>query len=344
MSDVKKIRYSKKCIHGKSKNGYNCIDCPGKGICCHKKRKSRCSQCGGKGICCHKKRKSRCSQCGGKELCKHNRLKNQCIDCHGVSICLHNVRKSFCNDCNGNQICIHKIRKNQCKICHGSQICSHDRIKSQCNDCRKTLPIDVCLKKYKEACVICGKKLYTLACKLERLCGEHRKDFPKRVEIYFREMLEEQLGFPASLKDQTVCTTDSCYNSKKYRPDIVFITTYIVFVYELDEQSHSDRSESCELARLIDIKDAFPDNKVLVIRVNPDKCKVIPKILKPLDAKVLAASYVMEYFTREENKNRLLPEVTNVIYMFYDNLGSKHITNASNAKESIHIIKTIYCE
>ncbi len=43
-----KKRVRKKCIHGKTINGYYCKECPGKGICKHGRQRSKCIECGGK--------------------------------------------------------------------------------------------------------------------------------------------------------------------------------------------------------------------------------------------------------------------------------------------------------
>mmetsp|Transcript_34255 Transcript_34255/g.42246 ORF Transcript_34255/g.42246 Transcript_34255/m.42246 type:complete len:146 (-) Transcript_34255:286-723(-) len=40
-----KRKPQKPCVHGRMNNGYYCQECPGKGICPHKKSRSRCKVC-----------------------------------------------------------------------------------------------------------------------------------------------------------------------------------------------------------------------------------------------------------------------------------------------------------
>lgn len=57
----------KLCIHGRSENGYLCVDCPGKGICVHLRQKYQCKECGGTSICPHGKQKHQCAMCKAKK-------------------------------------------------------------------------------------------------------------------------------------------------------------------------------------------------------------------------------------------------------------------------------------
>jgi hypothetical protein len=84
---TKKI--SKRCPHGKSKNGHFCKDCGGKGLCEHNKRKDSCKDCGGSRICEHGISKYVCFSCDGKGLCSHGAQKNQCKECHPEKSKIH---------------------------------------------------------------------------------------------------------------------------------------------------------------------------------------------------------------------------------------------------------------
>ena len=51
------------CQHGKADRGYFCKECPGKGICEHRRVRRQCKECGGSGICEHGRRRSRYKAC-----------------------------------------------------------------------------------------------------------------------------------------------------------------------------------------------------------------------------------------------------------------------------------------
>ena len=130
-----RIRVRVNCEHGKSNNGYHCKECPGKGICEHRRIKSKCKECGGSAFCEHGRQKPKCRECGGSEICEHGRQKSQCKECGGSSICEHGREKSRCKECGGSGICEHGRRKSECKECGGSQICEHGRNKFICREC-----------------------------------------------------------------------------------------------------------------------------------------------------------------------------------------------------------------
>lgn len=279
-----------KCIHGKNRNGYHCKQCPGKGICEHNRRKYRCVECKGPAICIHNKQKCKCVECEGSSICIHRKIKYTCVECKGSSICQHNRRKYICVLCNGNGICEHKRVKSQCSLCHGgaicihnnrkcrckickgsticihdrqkyrcfdcqgSSICEHQRMKSRCKDCRRALPIEESLKRYKHACVICGANLNSSTQKLNRLCSDHLTPDTKRVEVVWREIIQEEFIFPPSTIDEPVYT-DACKRGK-YRPDLSYHTSNLVINLELDEHCHSSYDPDCELKRLVNMKDA----------------------------------------------------------------------------------------
>ena len=89
----------KTCVHGMSWEGYNCRECPGKGICEHGRRRSRCKECGGSRICEHGRERNFCKECGGSSICEHGRVRTQCKECGGSSICKHGRRRSSCKEC-----------------------------------------------------------------------------------------------------------------------------------------------------------------------------------------------------------------------------------------------------
>ena len=87
------------CPHGKADRGYFCKECPGKGICEHRRVRRQCKECGGSGICVHGRVRSRCKECGGSEICDHGRRRSQCKECGGSGICEHGRRRSRYKAC-----------------------------------------------------------------------------------------------------------------------------------------------------------------------------------------------------------------------------------------------------
>ena len=56
--------------------GCYCVDCGGKGLCLHGKRKGRCVECGGKKQVYTKSQNGYfCEECDGKGLCLHGKQK-----------------------------------------------------------------------------------------------------------------------------------------------------------------------------------------------------------------------------------------------------------------------------
>ena len=72
------------CVHGVGWGGYNCRECPGKGICEHGRRRYGCKECGGSGICEHGRERYYCKECGGAGICEHGRRRSQCKECRAA--------------------------------------------------------------------------------------------------------------------------------------------------------------------------------------------------------------------------------------------------------------------
>jgi hypothetical protein len=118
----------------------------------------------------------------------------------------------------------------------------------------------------------------------------------------------------------------------------------LVIALEFDEHSHADYDTGCELTRLVNMKDAYPDDTLLVIRMNPDSCKSTPKEYKDLSAKTLYMTEVLRtYLDNQEYCNDLSEEVTNVIYIFYNDAGRKHIDASFLVPDKVSVIDTLYC-
>ena len=105
------------CQHGKADRGYFCKECPGKGICEHRRVRRQCKECGGSGICEHRRQRHHCKECGGASICVHERKRSRCKECGGSEICDHGRRRSQCKECGGSGICEHGRRRSRYKAC-----------------------------------------------------------------------------------------------------------------------------------------------------------------------------------------------------------------------------------
>jgi len=336
-SSCKPCGGSQICEHNRMKSV--CKDCGGKSICEHNDIRSRCKLCKGGSICEHNKRKSRCKDCGGGSICEHNRIKSTCKDCGGNYRCIHDRRKTLCRECKGGSICKHDKVKSKCRDCKGGSICVHNKIKYICKTCRQDLPLEESLSRYKHACVICGYRLRTKEQHDQRLCGEHiEKRLTERVEVRWRNIILHNVEFKPSTIDETIyvdCKTE------KYRPDLSYQTQDLIIILELDENSHGSYDPTCELKRAVNMKDAFPNHKLLMIRMNPDSCSKLPLELENLEARTCFMIEVMNQYMKLVDE--LSDKVTNVIYLFYSNSGLKNIELAEANPDKINIVEKYYC-
>ena len=329
------------CEHGRTRS--ICKDCGGGSICEHGKVRSHCRDCKGGSVCEHGRIRSYCKECDGGAMCIHGREKRRCKECEGNGICEHKKVRSRCKECGGNEICEHGRHKYQCKDCGGSQICDHDRIRSGCKDCRRNLPLEKVLSRYKHACSICGANISTSKQKLHKMCSECMGENELRPEIIWREIIENNFEFKPSTIDEYVYTENCTTN--RYRSDLTFHTPNLIIILELDEDSHVRYEADCEIKRTVNMKDAYPDQKVLMIRMNPDKNHEVPEELISLEARTLYMLEVMKQYLdiNGELYQELEDGITNVVYLFYSNNGKKHILEAEKYIGSVNVIDTHYC-
>jgi hypothetical protein len=134
---------AQKCVHGRTKNGYYCVPCKGKGICEHDKRRTLCAICGGAYLCdcVLPKQRNNCFTCSPEFFCQHALKPTKCLDCDGVSFCEHRKRREVCKECKvlgkgGNGLCDeHHTVKSKCIPCQGASICEHGVQKHVCREC-----------------------------------------------------------------------------------------------------------------------------------------------------------------------------------------------------------------
>ncbi len=241
-------------------------------------------------------------------------------------------------------MCEHNKQRCKCKNCGGSQICSHDKYKRSCKECRLALPLEVSLSRYKNACVVCGYILATNEQKIQRLCCDHIKEkLTERVETRWNKIINRFFDFPSSTSNDAVYV--NCADKKYYYPDLTYQTDKLAIVLELDEKSHSSYDSECEIKRAVNMKDGFPNQKLLIIRMNPDSCKEAPEELQSLESRTCLMIEIMRQYIDlvTNNNDELSDKVSNVIYMFYSNTGLRHIELAEENPDKINIIDKYYC-
>mmetsp|Transcript_9303 Transcript_9303/g.12097 ORF Transcript_9303/g.12097 Transcript_9303/m.12097 type:complete len:259 (+) Transcript_9303:357-1133(+) len=144
----------KVCIHGRPENGYLCKDCPGKGICKHRRQVYQCKECNGSSLCKHMKQRHQCKAPACK-LVKNKKEKKPALKKKSPKkrvtpanlkgsrkLCIHGRSENgyLCRECPGKGICVHMRQKYQCKECGGTSICMHMKQKHQCQICKEKLP------------------------------------------------------------------------------------------------------------------------------------------------------------------------------------------------------------
>jgi hypothetical protein len=185
--------------------------------------------------------------------------------------------------------------------------------------------------------------------KLEKLCSEHSKDYKKRPEHYWREIIDNNFHFQASITDTQVCAQLDKNTKKKYRPDRCYLISdnniKVAIILELDEDSHSDEGYKveCEISRLVNMRDAFSEYRVLVIRMNPNVCKSAPTVMKDMLSRTLFMIEIMKMYYGNLYE-RLDDMRTNVIYLFYGQGGIVHINEANKNKDKVVVLDTLYCD
>lgn len=278
--------------------------------------------------------------------CKHGKADKgyNCKECKaegigGKGICEHQRVRSECKDCGGASICEHKRVRSQCIECGGSSFCEHQRRRSECKECRENLPIEECLSRYKNSCVVCGKKLQSLKRRLAKTCLADSQGYDKRPEEVWREHVLNQIDIEPSYIDSLIT---SCDKKDKFKPDLCYLTKDYAYVLELDEKSHCDYPVECELKKTANMRDLFPKRTVIMIRMNPHPSPYVPPELKEMAHRT---EFMLELFRKIASGTTTFsfsPLMTNVFYLFYCDKGKKHIDEAKTC-DSVNIIECIHC-
>jgi hypothetical protein len=257
--------------------------------------------------------------------------------------CQHDRRATRCTvePCMGTKVCQHKNRKERCTIppCIGLGLCTHKKRKDSCAECISNTPLEKLLT-LKNRCVSCGKRLHSAFRIQEQLCQACSKSYNNsgasvRIEHVWRDIIIQEMQFEPTSMDQGLCPVKGLCQSK-YRPDMLYLTSTVAILLELDENSHSAYNLDCEVARLCGLKEYFPDHIVLVIRLNPDNSNQTTLLLNDRTRVMVC---VAEFYLRYPERLCLLR--TNVSYLYYS--GVKHIDEAITNRDSINVLPLISC-
>ena len=104
-----------------------------------------------------------------------------------------------------------------------------------------------------------------------------------------------------------------------------------------------------EIVNLLDsiaLKDCFREFKyVLVVRMNPDLCKILPSELSDLTARTNYMIEIMITYLDLDKLDELDEYRTNVIYLFYNKKGyNQHILYTKENEDKVVIAGEYYCD
>ena len=105
------------CTHGKY-SVYMCLECDGRWLCAHLKRRCYCKECGADKRCPHGRQSAYyCVDCKGRGVCEHGRIRYYCKTCKGAAFCVHDLQKRYCAVCGGHGLCTHGHQRGNCATC-----------------------------------------------------------------------------------------------------------------------------------------------------------------------------------------------------------------------------------
>lgn len=168
----------------------------------------------------------------------------------------------------------------------------------------------------------------------KRLCASCDPLTPPRLEHIVKASLNVT---PPTYSDNKFLGGEGTA-ADKTRPDLCWVLRDRVVHVEIDEDSHADRQVECELKKLDSANWGLSTTKehkkpCWVIRFN---CSAYDGGHYPLKKRIKILEVLIKRKLTEPLKgwDRLR---TNVCYLFYHTCGSKHITAAKNAAESIKL-------
>lgn len=150
----------------------------------------------------------------------------------------------------------------------------------------------------------------------------------KEKALHDRLVNEHQVP-PASAVDNTVVGGRACSVATR-RPDLAWVAQDYVVSVEIDEDSHSARSPSCELKKAQDTRFGaeMGSKPLLLIRYNPDQCDDGSEPARKREG--LLAS-VIKWVLANVHARDLHPLKPNLLFLYYHSRGGKHIRAATEA-------------
>lgn len=363
---------SPRCVHGITGSGYYCKECPGKGICEHRRQRSTCKECGGSQQCphgtqrshcvvegcggsalCipHKTQKSQCFRCNpdSKSKCEHGRLGSRCVPCGGASVCEHKKLKWQCVPCGGSQTCEHGSVTKDCLECDGRAYCKEHK-QRYCRDCRPHLFCEhdrqkgTCLECMSLSKAIASAQVCSICCsarlgptrRLLGTCAKCDATKPPRMEHVVWGKIESSLSIPPTMRDNKVIGGAACA-ADRTRPDLCWVLADRIVHVEIDEHSHEDREVSCELKKLDSANWGLSDHGFVhlptwTVRFN---CSEYDGRRINLDARCKALTRLVNHLLTTPSLEGWDALRTNVTFMYYHSKAAKHIAAARAARDSI---------
>ena len=110
---------------------------------------------------------------------------------------------------------------------------------------------------------------------------------------------------------------EGCVGSSKRRPDIRLFANWGPLIIEVDENQHRNYTSSCNYSRLNDIYEDIDNEKMVVIRYNPDNYKPFPgyKPASQSERETTLLKHIEEFMSKEATQ---IPSGINILHLYYD--------------------------
>ena len=146
--------------------------------------------------------------------------------------------------------------------------------------------------------------------------GKITQPAPKRIKEkenrIFKLIIEN--GYFA-IQDSII--NEGCVGSSKRRPDIRLFANWGPLIIEVDENQHRNYTSSCNYKRLNDIYEDIDNEKMVVIRYNPDNYKPFPgyKPASHSERETTLLKHIEEFMSKEATQ---IPSGINILHLYYD--------------------------
>ena len=264
--------------------------------------------------------------------CVHQWEAPLCHVCHPSAVCVHTLDKYACRVCNPNGWCPHGFRAASCRVCQAPAVCPHGVWRRNCHHgCQ---PLEVLLRDPR-CCQSCGN--WVAVRRPERLCRRCDTHYHQRTEEVVWAAIKDALPYPSSHDNVTIGHEGTCHAARR-RPDISWVLSDRMVDLEIDEHSHHDRPIACELAKLDDTKWGCEAGQtcVIVVRFNPDASECQTPLAERCRVLIATLQRVMQAPLHEFDALRC-----NVLYLYYNRGGQKHVLAAQEQAASICVLGSI---